>query len=567
VLVRSSRTLEALGRVDVVCFDKTGTLTEGRLSVARLASAAADLDDADPAARRLLAAAGRACPTVPADAIDTVPHATDRAVLDALERSGGVDHRDGWRPGAELPFETNRRYAAALGATDATPLLVAKGAPEVILPRCAGVAGPDGEVTSPRMDALHHTVDRLAADGLRVLAVAERTENLSTDTALTDDTVADLTLLGFVGVADTPRPDAADALRRISDDGIRMIMVTGDHPATAMAIARAVGMPVDAVLTGPDLERMPHDERIRRAAQTSVFARVSPEQKLQIVEALQADGRVVAMTGDGTNDAAAIRLADIGIGVAAAGSSAARTAADLVLADVDIGHLYEAIREGRALWQRVGDAVSILVGGNAGEVAFMVIGTALAGRAPIGVRQMLLVNMLTDMFPALAVAVSPRGDEGRHQKSPADVLGRPLARAITIRGGATALGALIAWTIGRYTGRPARASTMGLAAVVGTQLGQTLLTGRRSPLVLATTVASAAVLVAIIETPVVSQFFGCTPIGPFAWTVVGASSAAGTLAAAVGSRTGTASTRTNDVEETAKKQTPPQDPHRAGGRD
>ena len=119
------------------------------------------------------------------------------------------------------------------------------------------------------------------------------------------------------------------------------------------------------------------------------------------------------MTGDGTNDAAAIRLADIGIGLAATDSSAARTAADLVLTDVDIGHLYEAILEGRALWQRVGEAVSILVGGNAGEVAFMVLGTALGGRAPIGVRQMLLVNMLTDMFPALAVAVSPSGDHAQ----------------------------------------------------------------------------------------------------------------------------------------------------------
>src|SRR5207244_6252467 len=130
---------------------------------------------------------------------------------------------------------------------------------------------------------------------------------------------------------------------------------------------------------------------------------VSPEQKLRIVEALQAAGLVVAMTGDGTNDAAAIRLADIGIGVAASQSSAARSAADLVLADVDIGRIYEAVLEGRALWRRVQDAVSILVGGNAGEVAFMILGTALAGRPPIGVRQMLLVNMLTDMFPALAV--------------------------------------------------------------------------------------------------------------------------------------------------------------------
>ena len=351
---------------------------------------------------------------------------------------------------------------------------------------------------------------------------------------MADGDVADLTLLGFVGVADTPRPDAADAVRRITGDGIRMVMVTGDHPATAAAIARMVGMPADSVLTGADLDRMPEEERNRRVAQTSVFARVSPEQKVRIVEALQAVGHVVAMTGDGTNDAAAIRLADVGIGVAASESSAARSAADLVLADADVRRIHEALLEGRALWHQVRDAVSILVGGNAGEVAFMILGTALAGRAPITVRQMLLVNMLTDMFPALAVAVAPsRGDA---QGPPSAALGPALARAVAIRGAATTVGATLAWTIGRYTGRPRRASSMGLAALVGTQLGQTLLTGRHSPLVVATTLASAAVLVAVIEVPGVSHLFGCTPIGPVAWTVVAGSAAAGTVVAVLAPR-------------------------------
>jgi cation-transporting ATPase I len=539
VLVRSSRTLEALGRIDVVCFDKTGTLTEGRLSMTRLASADADLDEADPFARRLLTAAARACPAVSSEQIDTVPHATDRAVLEAAKKLSDVDHRNGWRLRAELPFETNRGYALALGDADGGPLLVVKGAPEVVLPLCGSVAGPESgaeALTPQRREAAQQAVQRLATEGLRVLAVAERADGPAAGDEVTEDVVADLTLLGFVGVADTPRPDAADALRRITDDGIRMIMVTGDHPTTATAIARMVGMPADSVLTGADLDRMPEGERIRRVAETSVFARVTPEQKLRIVEALQAAGHVVAMTGDGTNDAAAIRLADVGIGVAASGSSAARTAADLVLADVDVGHIYEALLEGRALWHRVRDAVSILVGGNAGEVAFMVLGTALAGRAPIGVRQMLLVNMLTDMFPALAVAVAPSRNGDQREGSPAAALGGVLARAVAVRGGATAFGALLAWTIGRYTGRSRRASSIGLAALVGTQLAQTLLTGWHSPLVVATIAASAAALVAVIEMPGVSHFFGCTPIGPVAWGVVAISAVAGTLVAVVAQR-------------------------------
>ncbi|TMM34777.1 MAG: cation-translocating P-type ATPase [Actinobacteria bacterium] len=535
VLVRSSRTLEALGRVDVVCFDKTGTLTQGRLSVARLVAADGTRPDdgtgpddsgTGPDGRGLLVTAARACPQVPEDEIGRVPHATDRAVLEAAGSS-----RNGWKPVGELPFETNRGYAAAVGEVDGTRLLAVKGAPEVVLPRCAGLS-------AARRRTVDRTVQELAGDGLRVLAVAQR-EDFDTD--LDDEAIADLTLLGFVGVADTPRPDAVDALRRLTDDGIRMVMVTGDHPTTAAAVARMVGMPADTVLTGAELDAMPEGERVRRVDETSVFARVSPEQKLRIVEALRSAGHVVAMTGDGTNDAAAIRLADVGIGVAASESSAARTAADLVLADAGIERIYDALLEGRTLWRQVRDAVSILVGGNAGEVAFMVLGTALGGRAPIGVRQMLLVNMFTDMFPALAVAVAPSRDEEAATGVPTR-FDSTLARAIAVRGGATTLGALLAWTIGRYTGRSRRASTMGLAALVGTQLAQTLLTGWHSPLVIGTSVASAAVLVAVIETPGVSHFFGCTPIGPVAWTVVLGSVAAGTLAAVAAGRAARADT-------------------------
>lgn len=247
------------------------------------------------------------------------------------------------------------------------------------------------------------------------------------------------------------------------------------------------------------------------------------------------------MTGDGVNDAAAIRLADIGIGLSAHGSASARAAADLVLTDPDPTRILDALQEGRALWRSVRDAVAILVGGNAGEVAFTVLGAAVAGRAPLGTRQLLLVNLLTDMLPALAVALA----RSREQKSGEDPLvggpasalfGSDLGRILAVRGSATALGAAAAWQCGRMTGRARRASTMGLAALVGTQLGQTFMTDWHSPLVLATSVASAATLFAIVETPVVSHFFGCTPLGPMAWSVVGTCSAAATLGAAVAPR-------------------------------
>jgi len=289
-------------------------------------------------------------------------------------------------------------------------------------------------------------------------------------------------------------------------------------------------------VTGPELAGLDEQARTALVTHASVFARVSPEQKLRIIGALQRAGRVVAMTGDGANDAAAIRLADVGIGMAAHGSVSARTAADLVLTTPDVSLLLDALVEGRAMWGRVRDAVAILLGGNAGEVGFTLAGTALAGRAPIGTRQFLLVNMLTDLAPSMAIALAatPTDPAERRNLLTADVpsLGAPLLRDIAIRGATTGAGALVAWQIGRVTGTRRRASTIALAALVGTQLGQTLLIGGRNPLVLATGLGSAAALAGLIQTPGLSQFFGCTPLGPLAWATVLASSTGATLLAA-----------------------------------
>ena len=539
ILVRSSRTLEALGRVDTFCFDKTGTLTEGRLAVARLADTDGELSLDNQQGRHLLRTAARASP----QAEDLLAHATDRAIIERASEQLNAD--EDWRLIREIPFETNRGYAASLGTNSGDALLAIKGAPEVILDRCT--RDHQGRPLTPgRLQAATDRINGLAADGLRIIAVAEGHPGADVRPAAEHDVDAiarDLTLLGFVAIADTPRAAAAQTIERLTQAGVRVTMITGDHPVTARAIARQLGIPgCDAVLTGAELDRLPERERLDRVPHTTVFARVSPEQKVRIMQALQQAGHVVAMTGDGANDAAAIRLADVGIGVAAKSSTAARSAADLVLTDPDPLRLLDALAEGRSLWSRIRDAVSILVGGNAGEVAFTVLGTALGGRAPLNTRQLLLVNMLTDMLPALAVALgaddrgSGTGDDDLFAAGPVTLSGSDLARTITIRGGATALGASGAWYAGRVTGRRRRADTMGLAALVTTQLGQTLLMGRRSPLVVVTCAASAAVLVGIVETPGISQFFGCTPLGPFAWGIVAASSAAGTAAAVAGPR-------------------------------
>jgi len=553
VLVRSPRTLEALGRVDTVCFDKTGTLTEGRLRLARLAGLDEQWDPADPQGRRVLRAAARACPQ-PQDT-QPVAHATDRAILDAAAQQlpDGLAGGD-WTELSELPFQSERGFSAALGRTTGKVRLVVKGAPEVLLPRCTHQRDDTGKrpLDGAGREQAQQMVHALAGRGLRVLAVARRNvtdvlpgggEPAADQSAATvtvtdpEQFTEDLTLLGFVALADIPRPQAAPTIAALHTAGLATVMITGDHPVTAQAIAAGLGIPTGRVVTGPELAGLDDVARTRLVARASVFARVSPEQKLRIIAALQRSGRVVAMTGDGANDAAAIRLADVGIGMAAHGSTSARTAADLVLTDPDVSLILDALVEGRAMWGRVRDAVAILLGGNAGEVAFTLAGTALAGRAPIGTRQFLLVNMLTDLLPSMAIALAgtPSDPAERQALLAGGVpsLGGPLLRDIAIRGTTTGAGALAAWQVGRLTGTRRRASTIALAALVGTQLGQTLLIGGRNPLVLATGVGSAAVLAVIIQTPGLSQFFGCTPLGPIAWaTATGCATGATLLAAA-----------------------------------
>ncbi|HET9955687.1 MAG TPA: HAD-IC family P-type ATPase, partial [Polyangiaceae bacterium] len=288
------------------------------------------------------------------------------------------------------------------------------------------------------------------------------------------------------------------------------------------------------VLTGHELSDLSDEELDLRIQRIGVFARVTPAQKVRVVRALQRRGGVVAMVGDGANDAPAIRLANVGIAIGERSTQAAQAAADIVLTDERIESLAQAIWEGRAMWSSVRDAVSILVGGNLGEIGFTLGVGMIDGRPPLSARQLLLVNLLTDVAPAMAIALRPPSVDSLSalaQEGPERSLGKPLNRDIVARASVTALGASTAWALGRVLSGRSRAGTVGLVALVGTQLGQTLLSGNFSRSVIATSLASTVALGAIVQTPGLSHAFGCRPLGPLGWTAAIGSSTAATLLA------------------------------------
>jgi magnesium-transporting ATPase (P-type) len=535
-LVRNPRTIEALGRVDVLCFDKTGTLTEGQLRLAGVGDSDqyAEVGKLDRTLRRVLAAALRATPE--AEHPEQLSGQTDRAVMIGAQ-TAEVEPTTGcrsWRYASALPFEPSRGYHATVGSRHETFLLSVKGAPETILPRCGRRRTRDGDVPldAAGQEALQDMMGRHAGAGQRVLAVAERVVGGGT---VTDADLTDLVFIGYVTLADGVRASAAPAVARIRQAGVHTIMITGDHPGTAAAIASIISTDEaeQRVATGIELDQLDDEALAERLSRTDVVARCTPSHKVRIIQALQQAGRVVAMTGDGANDAPAIRLADVGIALGQRGTPAARAAADLVVTDDRLETIIATLVEGRAMWSSVRHALSILVGGNLGEIAFSVLTAAATGRSALNGRQLLLVNLLTDLAPAMAIAIrAPREDatDSLLLEGPDSSLGGTLNREIALRASITTLGATAGWTLARLTGRQRRAGTVALASLVGTQLGQTVLDGGGSPAVLASTAGSLAVLAGVIQTPGVSQFFGCTPLGPLGWGIAAGSALSATFA-------------------------------------
>ena len=454
-IVKRLSSVETLGSVSVICSDKTGTLTKNEMTIEKVTTPSGEVDVTgsgyQPVGELMVAGqpisdealldevhrvlrggslANNASLQQDGDTWTIQGDPTEAAFLVAEAKIGSTAARlSRFDRVAEIPFTSERKLMTTMHTDadrDGNISIVTKGAPDVLLARCTHerIAGEIRPMTEVRRVELLATVDRLADLALRTLAVAYRRLDDDTTPPAEESAERDLIYLGMVGIIDPPRPKAKVAIEQAQAAGVRIIMITGDHPRTATRIARDLGI-VDGdarALSGAEIEALDEDGLRAEVQRVSAYARVSPEHKLRIVAALRAEENIVAMTGDGVNDAPALKKADIGVAMGIGGTDVTKQAADMILADDNFATIVTAIREGRAIFSNIRRFLRFLLSSNVGEVFTMFFGVILAG--PLGLKaiggtiavpllatQLLWVNLLTDTAPALAMGVDPAPDD------------------------------------------------------------------------------------------------------------------------------------------------------------
>ncbi|HKV11819.1 MAG TPA: cation-translocating P-type ATPase [Thermoanaerobaculia bacterium] len=459
-IVRHLAAVETLGSASVIASDKTGTLTKNEMTVRGVVTASGRVsfggsgyapegevkrEDGGPIngplrleLERALAAADRANNATVTEhdgrwIVQGDP--TEAALLVAARKAGlGAEALDERLPRVgEVPFSSERKLMSTVHRDHESEdrlIVFTKGAPDVLLARCTHEIVGDGKrpLSPERREEILRTNEELAGQALRTLGVAAHW--LPDEFGEVDERVEqDLVFAGLIGMIDPPRSEAADAVARARGAGIRPILITGDHPRTAAVIARELGITEDErVVTGAELEKMTGDALARTVAEVSVYARVNPEHKLRLVDALKEKGATVAMTGDGVNDAPALKAADIGVAMGITGTDVSKEAADIVLADDNFATIVAAVEEGRGIFANIRKFLRFLLSSNIGEVLTMFLGVLLADRIglrsegsgvvlPLLATQILWINLVTDGAPALALGVDPR-DEGLMHRPP-----------------------------------------------------------------------------------------------------------------------------------------------------
>jgi len=429
-LMRRLPAVETLGSTSVICSDKTGTLTKDEMTARRILCAGqlfsisgagyephgefslngSVVHPSEPANRLLRAAVLAADAHIVYNESELRWHVkgdpTEGALVVAAAKAGltKADLDAHYPRGHEIPFTSETKRMTTLHEGPAGPVAYSKGAPEILLETCNRHVTAEGEkpLDEASREAIRQAAQQMASDALRVLGIAEKAG------AQPSDAERDMVFLGLVGMIDPPRPEAKPAIETCKLAGIRTVMITGDHPLTARAVAKELGMLQGGkVVTGPELSSMADEEFEREVENIEVYARVSPAHKLMVVTALQKLGHVVAMTGDGVNDAPALKKADIGIAMGITGTDVTKEAAAMTLTDDNFASIVAAVEEGRAIFGNIKKYLMYLLSSNIGEICVMAGATVLGLPLPLSAVQILYVNLATDGLPALALAVDP----------------------------------------------------------------------------------------------------------------------------------------------------------------
>ena len=405
-IIRKLPAVETLGCSSVICSDKTGTLTQNKMTVTQIRNAVGLVKNDD---RRFILELGTMC-TDTIESQEVIGEATEVAITNAAVEMNlrKRDLYDRMQRINEISFDSKRKMMTTIHKIGSKYRIITKGAPDVLIKRCSQYyqSGRIEPIFSKR-DALQEQNQMMAEDALRVIAIAYKdVEKLPRE--INSETIEnELTFVGLIGMIDPPREGVKEAVKTCRKAGIKTVMITGDHLQTAKAIAKELGIlrKGDLAINGETLEKMSQQELERNIMKYSVFARVSPEHKVRIVKAFQSTGAVVAMTGDGVNDAPALKNADIGIAMGKGGTDVAKNASDMVLTDDNFVTIVEAVKQGRNIYDNIKKAVHFLLATNIGEIVAIFVGLLLGIKSPLLAIQLLWVNLVTDSLPAIALGL------------------------------------------------------------------------------------------------------------------------------------------------------------------
>ena len=474
-IIKKLRAVESLGSVSVICSDKTGTLTQNRMTVQKAFTIGkiweAEGADAKISPLKELAEHSVLCNDGAINGETQVGDPTETALLAFIRKAGGneTEVRNAYPRLKEIPFDSDRKLMSTLHHIAGEYKLMTKGAPDVLLARCVSVKTEGGIV--PMNDAFRQEIQEqnatFSSQGLRVLAFAEKVIGEDRPLGLEDEN--DLTFVGLIAMMDPPREESAPAVADCRRAGIRPVMITGDHKVTASAIAKQIGIlqEGDRAIEGAELEHMT-DEQLREEVKSiSVYARVSPEHKIRIVRAWQENGCIAAMTGDGVNDAPALKQADIGIAMGITGTEVSKDAAAMILTDDNFATIVKAVGNGRNVYTNIKNSIQFLLSGNLAGILVVVFTSLMGLPLPFTAVQLLFINLLTDSLPALAVNMEqPTGDLlNMKPRDPKEgILTKDFLKNLVVQGGLIA----IVTMMGFYTGlevNDAMACTMAFATL------------------------------------------------------------------------------------------------------